>query len=346
MLVFRFPYCVLLSMMIAALPIVSMPAPASGQVASEQVGPGDYKWDEVLNDSSAGFRRRLERYRAHVRVRLGPERRLSNGVAWRLFIDAATGLAMPRITWMPDRLAMRTANRIFDGLQGADSIIYASLAAEWQEIYEEAAQEDKKAGPGMSFMIPRDHFTWQEMVALTYATSRFVSYFAVYEQATTGMSKRPRPHGWIIDLEKGKRLFMATCQQEDGSPSPDWLGQGMKFRVEGFLEVCDTESVTAFVALYNKHLELATKSAAFRHDPYAEYCKEELVPLALLDPAGWYLAVYLTVKGLAVHLSEFSSHAGRNCLRQASAVIPVIIPYRELEPFMKSGPLRDELLHQ
>lgn len=333
-------------MMIAALPIGGVPAPASGQVASEQVETNDDSWDGILNESSAGFRKRLEHYRAHVRVRLGPERRLSNGVAWRLFVDAATGLAVPRITWMPDRRAMRTANRIFDGLQGADSIVYASLAAEWQERYEEAAREGKKTGEGVSLLIPRDNFKWQEMVALTYATSRFVSYFAVEEYATDGMSKRPIPNGWIIDLEQEKALYKVTCQQEDGPPSLGWLEQGTKFRVEGFLEVCDTESVTAFVALYDKHLELATKSAAFRRDPYAEYCKEELVPLALLESAGWYLEVYLTGGGLAVHLSEFSSHAGRNCLRQASAVIPVIIPYRELEPFMKPGPLRDELLHQ
>ncbi len=331
-------------MMLAALPIGGVPAPASGQIASEQVGTDDDRWDGGLNESSTGFKKRLEHYRAHVRVRLGPERRLSNGVAWRLLVDATTGLAVPRITWMSDRRAMRTANRIFDGLQGADSIVYASQAAEWQEAYEEAVREDKKNGPGMSFMIPRDHFIRQEMVALTYATSRFVSYFAVVEYATAGMSKRPEPDGWIIDLEREKALYKTTCHQEDGSPSPSWLGQGTKFRVEDFLEVCDKESVTAFVALYNKHLELATKSAAFRRDPYAEYCKEELVPLALLGPAGWYLAVYLTVKGLAVHLSEFSSHAGRNCLRRASAVIPVIIPYRELEPFMQPGPLRDELL--
>ena len=336
----RFFCRVLLSMMIAVLPIGGVSAPASGQVASEQIDTDEDRWDGGLNESSTGFKKKLEHYRAHVRVRLGPERRLSNGVAWRLFVDAATGLAVPRITWMPDRRAMRTANRIFDGLQGADSIDYADSAAEWQKTHEEAARE------GLSFMILRDNFIIRERVALTYATSRFVSYFTVDEYATRGMSKSPMPDGWIIDLEQEKSLDKVTCQQEDGSPSPGWLGQGMKFRVEGFLEVCDTESITAFVALYNKHLELATKTAAFRRDPYAEYCKEELVPLALLGPAGWYLDVYLTTRGLAVHLSEFSSHAGRNCLRQASAVIPVIIPYRELEPFMQPGPLRDELLQK
>lgn len=327
-------------MVIAALPIGGVPAPASGQVVPEQVDTDDDSWGEILNESSAGFKKRLEHYRAHVRIRLGPERRLPNGVAWRLFVDSATGLAMPRITWMPDRRAMRTANQIFEGLQGADSIGYASLAAEWLKTYEEAARE------GVSLMILRDNFIMRERVALTYATSRFVSYFTVDELATDGMSKSPTPLGWIIDLEQEKALDKVTCPQKDGSPSPDWLGQGVKFRVEGFLAVCDTESVTAFVALYDKHLELATKSAAFRRDPYAEYCKEELVPLALLDSAGFYLEVYLTVRGLAVHLSEFSSHAGRNCLRQASAVIPVIIPYRELEPFMQPGPLRDELLRR
>ena len=335
-------------MVIAILPIGGLPAPVLGQVASEQAEADDDRWGKIriLNESSAGFRKSLEQYRAHVRVRLGPERRLSNGVAWRLLVDAATGLAVPRITWMPDRRAMRAANRIFDALQGAESIFYANVAAQWQERYEEVAREAEKTGEGVSPMIPRDNFMWQEMIALTYATSKFVSYFVVKEFATDGVSSEIQTEGLILDLEQGKQLFMATCQQEDGSPSPDWLGQGMKFRVEGFLEICDTESITAFVALYDKHLELAIKSAAFRRDPYAEYCKEELVPLALLGPAGWYLEIYLTIRGLAVHVSEFRTRAGRNCLRQASAVIPVIIPYRELEPFMQPGPLRDELLRQ
>ena len=53
-------------------------------------------------------------YRSHARVRLGPEQRLPNGVSWRLHVDIGTGLAVPRITWMPDARRMRAANTLFD----------------------------------------------------------------------------------------------------------------------------------------------------------------------------------------------------------------------------------------
>lgn len=55
--------------------------------------------------------------------------------------------------------------------------------------------------------------------------------------------------------------------------------------------------------------------------------------------------VYLTVGGLAVHLTEFWSNAeSRSCPLELSSENPLIVPYRKLEPLMKPGPLREELL--
>lgn len=115
----------------------------------------------------------------------------------------------------------------------------------------------------------------------------------------------------------------------------------LTFRLGDWLEVCDSKSVARFFALYETNLEAATKSAAFHRDPYAEYCKESMLPPS---HRAWDFNLYLTTKGLAVHTSGFNSHMARHCLRQESAVIPVIIPYRDLEPFMRPGPWRDELL--
>jgi hypothetical protein len=50
-------------------------------------------------------------------------------------------------------------------------------------------------------------------------------------------------------------------------------------------------------------------------------------------------ALYLTPTGLAVFGKGWSSRAFNNI-----TVNPIILPYRELEPFMKPGPWRDELL--
>jgi hypothetical protein len=54
----------------------------------------------------------------------------------------------------------------------------------------------------------------------------------------------------------------------------------------------------------------------------------------------------LTSAGLALHdfLHNWPSMSRLKCLSGRDEDDPVIIPYRELEPFMKPGPLRDELL--
>ncbi len=322
-------------MVFAALSLSSLPGPAFGQVAGEE------PCDEAICVGGAAFKKMLEYYRTHAHVRLGREKRLSNGVAWRLLIDTPTGLAVPRITWMPDGLAMRKANRLFDAIQGQELFVYAGQAAYWREVYEEAAREGEKDKTGVSLMIPRDNFIGQPMVALTYATSRLVSYFDVTILATDGMSKVPQPNGRILDLEQGKVFSIESCPEKDESSVSSEDGSEVMFRLGNWLEVCDLKSVARFLALYATNLEAATKSAAFRRDPYAEYCKESLLPLGR---RAWDFEVYLTTTGLAVHASNFSSHMGRNCLRHESAVIPVIIPYRDLEPFMKPGPWRDELL--
>jgi hypothetical protein len=48
---------------------------------------------------------------------------------------------------------------------------------------------------------------------------------------------------------------------------------------------------------------------------------------------------------LAVRNTEFGFIPARdNCVLERSTVNPLIIPYREVEPFMIPGPWRDELL--
>jgi hypothetical protein len=79
----------------------------------------------------------------------------------------------------------------------------------------------------------------------------------------------------------------------------------------------------------------------FRRDPYAEYCKEGMQPLG---HRRWDFELYLTATGLAVHAAKFWPNMARHCLLRESAVNPVIIPYRALEPLMKPGAWRDELL--
>src|SRR5688572_17711107 len=90
----------LASMAIAALLLCGLPGPALGQLEASRQPCRD-----VTCAGEVQLREMLEYYRSHARVRLGRERRVSNGVAWRLLIDMPTGLAIPRITRMPDRQA-------------------------------------------------------------------------------------------------------------------------------------------------------------------------------------------------------------------------------------------------
>jgi hypothetical protein len=113
------------------------------------------------------------------------------------------------------------------------------------------------------------------------------------------------------------------------------------FRFGNFLEVCDSLSDAKFKALWADKLEAATKTVEYGKDPYAEYCKEGI---QRLDYTATGFALYLTHAGLAVHNASFWPNMARHCLLLKSAINPMIIPYRELEPFMKPGPWRDELL--
>ncbi len=232
----------------------------------------DLSCDESMCIGGARFEKMLEYYSMHARVWLGQEKRLSNGVAWRLLIDTPTGLAVPRITWMPDGRAMQKANRLLDAIHGQELVGYAGQAKYWQEVYEEAAREGEKDNSGVSLMIPRDHFIQQHIAALTYATSKLVSYYDVGTPATDGMSKVPRPYGQILDLQQGKVFSIESCAEEDESSASAGHDSEVMFRLGDWLEVCDMEAVTSFLRLYAKNLEIATKRPAFRRDPYAEFC--------------------------------------------------------------------------
>lgn len=63
-------------------------------------------WEGGYYDSYAGPLPEEETwagyYTNHSRVSRGPEKRLANGVRWRLMTDAQTRIGMPSIIWMAD----------------------------------------------------------------------------------------------------------------------------------------------------------------------------------------------------------------------------------------------------
>ena len=147
-------------------------------------------------------------YRSHARVRLGPEQRLPNGVSWRLHTDVGTGLAMPRITWMPDARRMRTANALFDMAQGAAMLVSRAAG---RELDEEQARLRLDAKPIFQHGKP----VVQTDVGLTYATSNLVSFidlgYIVHEE---GNGTWNITRGLTFDLAARHVFGIEACSRQ------------------------------------------------------------------------------------------------------------------------------------
>jgi hypothetical protein len=260
-------------------------------------------------------------YRIHANVRLGREQRLGNGVAWRLLTDVRTGAAVPRITWMTDRKSLLKANALFDALHGEALVGYdiEDLERRRMELYEWHNGRPPDVTKPPYFVL--------EKVALTYATSRLVSYVEVSRQfGTSSMSVAGR--GLVLDLERGQIKEIEGCRSSDDY----WRD----FRLGEWFEVCGEAAYKSFMALYADKIRQAMTKAGARGDELPELWNESMESLRRYS-SRW--ALYLTPTGLAVFGKGWSSRAFNNI-----TVNPIILPYRELEPFMKPGPWRDELL--
>jgi hypothetical protein len=271
------------------------------------------------------------RQRAHSSAII--DHQLKNGVTWRLETDASSSLALPRITWMADPEAMEKANRLLDAAHGCLMAEYAWWAGYW---YSMAKSE---SGKGHGVFAPRSHFISQpdpELIELTYASSRLVSFYHVHVHASDGNAYYIRPAGWVLDLAKGTVHTAQPCGPEGTSESSNGL-----FRLADFLDVCTPEAKARFLAVWSSKIEAIKKTPAFEKDPYFGDCQGEM---GKLDDWQDESSLHLTAAGLAVYDGAFLPGWPKRCLGKKSSINPVIIPYRELEPFMKPGPWRDELL--
>jgi hypothetical protein len=208
-------------------------------------------------------------------------------VAWRLLTDVRTGAAVPRLTWMADRKSLLKANALFEALHGEALVGYdiEDLERRRMELYEWHNGRPPDVTKPPYFVL--------EKVALTYATSRLVSYVEVSRQfGTSSMSVAVR--GLVLDLERGQIKEIEGCRSSDA--------RGEKLSEEA------GELVETGVRYNNR------------------------------------MALYLTPTGLAVFDKGWCSSTNPDCAFKNVTVNPVILPYRELEPFMKPGPWRDELL--
>jgi hypothetical protein len=261
-------------------------------------------------------------YQIHANVRLGPEQRLDNGVAWRLLTDVRTNTAVPRIIWMADRKSLRAANVLLEAIHGATLVDYdmRDLDRRRMELYE--------WHNGRPPRVSKPLYSAPEMIAVTYATSRLVSYVEV----TREFDANPRSfnvRGRVLDLERGRIEEIEGCRNAD-----DWRD----FRLGEWLEICGDAAYDSFKALWVDKLHQAAKKAQARGANLSDEASE--IPETL----GRYserIALYLTPTGLAVVDKTWPPGAFKNV-----TLNPIILPYRELQPFMKPGPWRDDVLKQ
>ena len=279
-------------------------------------------------------------YKDHARVKLGPERRLSNGVAWRLHTDTRTGVAFPRITWMPDVRSLRTANRLLDMAHGG-SLLEAEKAEQYlQEL--NAWRRERGALP-----LDDKHAIVQQDVGLVYASARLVSTIDLGFMVPEGTSVGTNVRGLTFDLDREKIHFVTSCPGSNvpyGHPRDGGQGNYL-FQFGELLQVCDEAAYQRFIRILKDHAERGARPAIHNKDPYVAQCLRHYIGEKKDIGENQPIVLYLTFAGLAVFNTEFWPNSDRfTCTMKVTPLNPVIIPYSELEPSMIPGPWRDELL--
>ena len=106
------------------------------------------------------------------------------------------------------------------------------------------------------------------------------------------------------------------------------------------MRICDEANRDAFVEFIHEKAKPALAAAANSEDAFIKRCRK---PYLAIDQM---FVFFLTSGGLAVHATDYWVLADIDCALRRSSVGTFIVPYRELEPFMQPGQLRDELLRQ
>jgi len=272
-------------------------------------------------------------FRESAQIRLGRERRLPNGVSWRLLTDIRSGIAIPRLTWMPDKERLRTANRLLDIVQGGEMLVERE---ERRNV--EGENEFRVNHGGLSLPGKRGITQWD--VGLTYVGSRLMSLMEAAIIGSAGNKPDVLMRGLTFDLARGTIEQVRPCPDSRtpyGFSHVDGERGNFLFRYGELFQLCDPASYRAFIALVK---EIDGKRSARHLPPSAsdrtKGCVESIDQPVIREEQEYIL--YLTFAGLAVQAT------GKECAVTRTPDNPVIVPYRRLEPFMLPGPWRDELL--
>lgn len=126
-----------------------------------------------------------------------------------------------------------------------------------------------------------------------------------------------------------------------------------RFRFGELLDVCEEGAYQEFRTLVLDHAVRAARKADPRSNVHVEACLHHYIKYRPDVYFGAHedirnnedMVLYLTFSGLAVHFTYFEPEAEMGgCALFRTALNPVIVPYRELQAFMRPGARRDELL--
>lgn len=306
-----------------------------------------YYYGRPLSDLSDLSRWR-QVYRDQADVRLGPERRLVNGISWRLLTDVRTGIAWPRITWMADTQHLRIANEMLEGAHGASIVDARTLKDEL-----EGANRARRANgwPTTDY----GHATTQTAIDLAYASNKLLSVIDMEMERSEGNYTGRVIRGLTFDLDQRKVFRIEPCPEHKaahGNAAGD-RSSDYKFRFGELLDVCEEDVYRKFRELVLNHAVRAAKNADPQRDVHVEACLHHYIKYRPDVYFGEHediqynedMVLYLTFAGLAVHFTFFFPESDMGgCALFRTVLNPVIVPYRELQTFMRPGAWRDELL--
>lgn len=260
-------------------------------------------------------------FRQAARVEFGKEQSLPNGVSWHLLTDAVTGIAMPRLTWMPDADRMRKANDLLDKVQGAEMLLEE---AEWRSIQSANGYRQREGKPPLPFR----HALAQIDVRLTYATRQLVSLVEVALVQSEGAFWPIIMRGLTLDLEREEVVNISSCYRRRPYESFGDSSESALFEYGELLNLCSQEYYRKFIALVKARAPAGAspvhRCPQDREHPYIDENERFIL--------------YLTFQGLAVQ------PVSALCPVRGAPPNAVIVPYRDLEPFMPPSRWRDELL--
>jgi len=254
-------------------------------------------------------------YRSFAKPMRGQIQKVPEAGTWLFETDKRTKIAYPRVVHL---LHNQPVNKVNE-----------ALAAIHGRMIRLALENDRLVGgyrePGST--------NFQRTVKVTYFSPRYLSIVELGAESSQGSGTSIFARGITVDIERGAISSVEACGPDSKRPT---------FSFGSLLAMCTEAALAPFLDLWKTHAEFLEVEVP-----------KDSVPRGLQDCWGRSLAyfehasfaLYLTKAGLAVHNVGYVSNSETQCIDDdRNPFNPVIIPYRELEPFMQPGLLHDELL--